>query len=336
MAELKDGEVFEVWGSAKKPYKLKNIGGIYSCDCMSWKNQSTPTNLRSCKHLRARLGDAFEDARLGIISSQSTVEKVLLATKIEKSVPELLLAHSWDGVQDIKGWWYSEKLDGVRAYWNGKDFISRLGNTFFVPDFFKVGLPSTPLDGELWIGRKQFQRTSGLVRRQDMTDAWKEVRYLIFDAPSMKEPFEKRMNYISNIKTDYARGHEHYRCKDIKHLKEELDRIEKLGGEGLMLRQPGSLYEVGRSNTLLKVKSFVDDEAVVIGHEPGKGRHKGRLGSLRCTTTNGTEFSVGTGLSDAERNNPPKIGTKVTYRYQELTDDGVPRFPSFVGVPIDK
>ena len=130
----------------------------------------------------------------------------------------------------------------------------------------------------------------------------------------------------------YALAHEHAVCTDLDHLRRELARVEALGGEGLMLRQPGSKYAVGRSLTLLKIKSFIDSEARVAGHEPGKGRHKGRLGALLAELADGTKFSVGTGFSDAERGSPPAIGSTITFRYQELTDGGVPRFPSYVGV----
>jgi DNA ligase-1 len=118
-------------------------------------------------------------------------------------------------------------------------------------------------------------------------------------------------------------------------LKTELLRVESLGGEGLMLRQPGSHYEAGRSPTLLKVKTFHDAEGRVVEHVPGKGRHKGRLGAVVVAMPDGQTFSVGTGFSDAQRNNPPPIGTVITYRFQELTDRGVPRFPSFVRVRTD-
>ena len=111
--------------------------------------------------------------------------------------------------------------------------------------------------------------------------------------------------------------------------------MEALGGEGLMLRQPGSRYEAGRSTTLYKVKSFRDDEARVVGHLAGAGRHKGRLGALEVELRSGVRFSVGTGLSDAERENPPPLGAIITFRYQELSRDGVPRFPSYVGVRVD-
>ncbi len=87
--------------------------------------------------------------------------------------------------------------------------------------------------------------------------------------------------------------------------------------------------------SLLKVKTFHDADGVVIAHVPGKGRHKGRLGALVVHTADGTEFSVGTGFSDKERENPPAIGSAITYRYQELSTGGVPRFPSFVRLRSD-
>src|SRR5262249_2139633 len=113
-------------------------------------------------------------------------------------------------------------------------------------------------------------------------------------------------------------------------------RVESLGGEGLMMRQPGSLYIAGRSPTLLKVKRFHDAEAKVIGYVPGEGKHAGRVGSLRAELPNGVQFSVGTGLKDADRVTPPAIGTTITFKYQELTKEtGAPRFPVYVGVRKD-
>jgi DNA ligase len=102
-----------------------------------------------------------------------------------------------------------------------------------------------------------------------------------------------------------------------------------------MLRQPGSAYEAGRSSTLLKVKTFRDAEATVIGHQAGAGKHKGRLGALLVRLADGTEFAVGTGFTDKERGAPPPVGSIITFRYQELSNAGVPRFPSYVGVRID-
>jgi DNA ligase-1 len=331
MADLQDGESFEMQGSGSKPYVLKNVGGVYSCTCPAWRNQSLAIEKRTCKHLRKLRGDNAEEERIGgAVPARSGKEKEDVAG------PPLLLAERWDGVSDLAGWWMSEKLDGVRAYWTGKQFLSRLGNTLHAPDWFSAGLPAEPLDGEFWIGRKSFQRTVGIVRRQDKSDLWKEVRFLVFDAPEGGEAFEERLRTIQRIvqknRPPYAVAHEHSVCADLDALRRELARVEGLGGEGLMLRQPGSKYQAGRSATLLKIKSFHDAEARVVGHEAGAGRHKGRLGALLVEMADGTRFAVGTGFSDAERGEPPPVGSTITFRYQELTDAGVPRFPSYVGV----
>jgi DNA ligase-1 len=230
----------------------------------------------------------------------------------------------------------SEKLDGVRAFWDGQQFLSRQGNRFHAPAWFTARLPLEPLDGELWIGRKQFQRTVGIVRRQDEPELWKEVRYVLFDAPADERPFEARLQWLDVIlkvcQPAYAVAHPHIVCSGPDHLQQELARIEALGGEGLMLRQPGSRYVAGRSRTLLKVKTFHDAEARVIGYEPGTGRHRGRLGALLVEMANGTRFCIGSGFTDAQRDTPPLLGSIVQFKYQELTDGGVPRFPSFLGV----
>ena len=136
-------------------------------------------------------------------------------------------------------------------------------------------------------------------------------------------------------KLDFASPHAHELCRSVDHLRSELTRIEALGGEGLMLREPGSSYVAGRSTTLLKVKSFQDAEAKVIGHQAGAGRHKGRLGALLVELPNKTRFSVGTGFSDAHREKPPPVGSTITFRFQELTDGGVPRFPSYIGTRVE-
>jgi DNA ligase 1 len=334
MPDLKDGESVEVQGSASRPYVLKNLGGVYSCSCPAWRNQSLPIERRTCKHLRALRSDAAEEARLGNLALQTSTEA---PTKAE--APTLLLAETWDSDIDPAGWWLSEKLDGVRAIWDGKQFLSRQGNRFHAPSWFTAGLPLEPLDGELWLGRKRFPRTVSIVRRQDQSDLWKELQFVIFDAPAHDGPFEDRLDIVKLIaqmnRPVHAIAHPHICCEGRQHLMQQLDHVEALGGEGLMLRLPGSLYQAGRSPTLLKVKRFKDGEARVIAHQPGAGRHKGRLGALLVELPTGVRFAVGTGFSDAQRATPPPIGALITFRYQELSDGGVPRFPSFAGVRGD-
>jgi DNA ligase-1 len=343
MPDLEDGQQTEMQGSGSQPYILKNTGGVYSCSCPAWRNQSIAIEVRTCKHLRKFRGDAAEEARVGAALPQKPERKNVPAEgatdESEAAAPPLLLAESWDNSTDLTGWWMSEKLDGVRAYWDGRQFISRLGNLYHAPDWFVEGLPQFPLDGELWIDRKKFQRTVSIVRRQDKSDQWKEVKFLIFDAPNAPGVFEERIRFLKSEMADgtakFAMLLAHEKCTGLEALRAELARVEALGGEGLMLRQPGSKYFAGRSSTLLKIKSFLDAEAVVTGYQAGEGRHKGRMGALRVQMANGTSFSIGTGFSDFERENPPPIGSTVTFRYQELSDGGVPRFPSWVGVRTD-
>src|SRR3954452_18767992 len=157
MTDLDDGESTEMQGSGAKPYILKNTGGLYSCSCPAWRNQSVAIERRTCKHLRKLRGDAAEDARVG--SAGSAPPQRAAKTSDDETAdagPPLLLAETWDNAADLSGWWMSEKLDGVRAYWDGKQFLSRLGNRYHAPDWFVDGLPEVPLDGELWIDRKKF------------------------------------------------------------------------------------------------------------------------------------------------------------------------------------
>ncbi|MBX9668906.1 MAG: DNA ligase [Candidatus Obscuribacterales bacterium] len=349
MPDIEDGESVEMKGSAKDPYILKNVGGVYSCTCPAWRTQSLPIERRTCKHLKKYRGEAAESERFGgelpspAASRRKPASKASSATSngsttdadAASDVPGFLLAHSWDNFADLSGWWMSEKLDGVRAYWDGTQFISRQGNVYLAPEWFLEDLPrDVHLDGELWIARKAFNRTVSIVRRQDKSKDWQEVTYVVFDAPKVDDVFEARMAYLKELLDEtqpkYARPHVQERCRDSDHLKEELKRVEATGGEGLMLREPKSNYETGRSSTLLKVKSFHDAEARVLEYLPGTGKHKGRMGALSVELKDGTKFAIGTGFSDKQRENPPAVGSIVTFRYQELTDRGVPRFPSFV------
>jgi len=257
MPDLADGEMFLMQGSGAKPYELKNTGGVYSCTCPAWRNQSLGIEKRTCKHLKKLRGEAAEIERVGSAAAAPRTAKSDKRAAAEAKAAPVLLAETWDGNLDPAGWWMSEKLDGVRAYWDGGKLLSRLGNLLHAPDWFTSGLPAHPLDGELFLARKSFQKTCAIVRRQDKSDHWKQIRFLIFDAPAQGGTFEERIELLAAMPPhDFASAHPHTRCTGVSHLKEELARVESLGAEGLMLRQPKSIYAVGRSATLLKVKSF--------------------------------------------------------------------------------
>src|SRR5262245_46803202 len=178
----------------------------------------------------------------------------------------LLKGHKGEG-ENPAGWWLSEKLEGVRAYWDGKQFLSRNRKLFLAPDWFLAGLPPVPLDGELWIARKKFTLAQGTAMSQTRGEDWRQMRFVIFDVPAHDAEFEARLSFLDDLlaqnRPPFAIKLEQQQCRNVDHLIAELDRVLELGGEGLMLRQPGSKYEIGRSGTLLKVKRFLDAEAVV-------------------------------------------------------------------------
>lgn len=343
-AALEDGDSVEVQGSSST-YTLTRQGKVFMCTCPAWKNQGAPVDSRTCKHLRAHLGESFETSRVGNAAPVRGASKGAptgggsAKATTDGKAPPVLLAHKWETDHDPTGWLMSEKLDGIRAYWDGETFTSRLGNKFYAPAWFTADLPADTLDGELWVGRKMFQKTTSIVRSGAQSDEWNQVTYVVFDAPEAKGGFEARLEHIEKVmncaEAPHARSLEQVVCAGMDHLRSELERVEALGGEGLMLRQPGSKYIPGRSTTLLKVKTFHDAEATVVGHDAGKGKHTGRLGALSCQLPDGVRFNVGTGFSDAEREVPPAIGAVITFRYQELSNDGVPRFPSYVGERVD-
>ncbi|KAG8790304.1 hypothetical protein FRC12_012216 [Ceratobasidium sp. 428] len=364
---LKDGDEQEVKSlTSSSTYKVKRTWDHYYCTCPAWRNQGgSPTNARTCKHLKALLGEEYEAARIkhknphGAAASSSN-DKGTRSSKRQKkdsgdagasgsgsgsagvkAEPKLLLAVKWDIAtgSDPTGWWMSEKLDGVRVYYDGKKMWSRLGNAFTPPQEFLDRLPKDiTLDGELFGGRGKFQDTVSVVKTIN-SPHWQNITFQIFDIPSRgSEPFEERVAYLKKHLSNIPQVNvvEQTMCKSREHLLKTLKEVERDGGEGVMMREPGSEYEGKRSSTLLKVKTFYDGEAEVLGYEPGKGKHKGVTGALKCVMASGKKFSVGSGLTDKQRRAPPKVGSIVTYRFQEITRDGVPRFPTFVGICIDK
>ena len=217
----------------------------------------------------------------------------------------MLLAQKYDPIKtNPTGWYMSEKLDGVRCYWDGTAMYTRTGKPFYPPDFFKDVLPKDVcLDGELWTGRDEFQRVVSIVRRQDKNDDWNQVIYMVFDAPKIHEPFKKRIQMIKEIidkvNSPYVKLVEHSVCESPEHLMKEMDVVTANKGEGLMIRDPESFYEGKRSDTLLKVKKFDDAEAVVIEHKKGTGRCSHMMGAILVREKDGTEFKIGSGFDDA-------------------------------------
>jgi DNA ligase-1 len=226
----------------------------------------------------------------------------------------------------------SEKLDGVRALWDGQTLRFRSGRRISAPGWFLAGLPATPLDGELWLGRGQFQRVASAFRVERSTD-WQHVKYAAFDAPEEPGGFEQRQRALVDVLSGCAGSAfavAQRQCMGRDDLAQVLAGIVRSGGEGVMLREPGSEYERRRSASLLKVKPLHDAEATVIGYRHGTGRNRSTIGAIVARLADGTTFGIAAGLSDSVRANPPAIGTVVTFSHHDYTDAGVPRFPAFM------
>ena len=359
LGPLTDGESKEVQGSGANTYTLKRTGGVYTCTCPAWRNQRGGT-MRTCKHLKGIRGEDSERARLGgddkvfyatgkrvAGGDSSTVPARGGASSANHAIEAgVALAQSWDEKSSHDGWLLSEKLDGQRCIWDGQGGLwTRTGNEIYAPRALLGALPhGTMLDGELWLGRGRFQELMTITRRQDRPASWGAVTFMVFDAPKAAGGIVVRLQAAKDALGAHAaatggpgmvRVLEHVACRGINHIREHLRDVEAAGGEGVMLRHPTAGHRAGRTSDVLKVKSRRDDEALVIGHEDGKGKHAGRLGALLCRLRSGQTFKVGTGFKDEDRENPPKLGSVITFQYAELTNDNRPRFPSFQRVRPD-
>lgn len=277
------------------------------------------------------------------------IKKALLLCLLICSQPlyvhslEIMLPQVYKDNIHVVGWLMSEKLDGIRGYWDGEQLFSKNGHIFHPPPVFTRDLPPFPLEGELWGGRGTFEKTVSIVKKQIPHDGWLDIQFAIFDVPQEPGRFssriEKAISWFSNHPSRFAFVIPQKNITETSQPGDELQRVEKLGGEGLIVRNPEALYTSGRSSTILKVKNFLDMEATVIGHIPGKGRHQGRLGSLLVELskqrTKPIRFKIGSGLSDAERDNPPPIGAIITFKYYGYYESGIPKFPSFIRIRTD-
>jgi len=256
------------------------------------------------------------------------------------TAPPLLLANVLGPKVDVSKYLVSEKYDGVRAVWDGSVLRFRSGNVVNAPKWFLSKLPTTPLDGELWIGRGKFDQLSGVVRKVvPINEDWRQVSYRIFEQPDGAGSFEERVGRIQRIvaSANFAQlqAVEHFRVGNRAALSAKLKDVVDGGGEGLMLHLAEAPFTTGRSDVLLKLKPQADAEAVVLRHIPGEGKFAGMLGALEVKTPEGVVFRLGTGFSDAVRKAPPKLGATVTYRYRDVTKNGVPRFASYLRERVD-
>lgn len=249
------------------------------------------------------------------------------------SVP---LANDFYEGADIEQYWYSEKLDGIRAFWNGEQLFTRTGKPIIAPEWFTQGLPKEKLDGELWAGRGHFSQVQRTVLDQKPDeDDWKNIQYMAFDlveSGTYDRRYQHLQRIVSRSNNQYLALVKQSPIDSTAFLYQNLQSVETKMGEGIMLRKIKSHYQGGRTDDLLKLKSFQDDEATVIGYKPGKGKNLNRTGSLYVEWKDGKRFYIGSGLTNELRNTPPALGEKVTFRFNGYTRSGLPRFARFIHV----
>jgi DNA ligase 1 len=260
--------------------------------------------------------------------------------------PQLMLAKAYRPGITLADYWVSEKYDGIRGYWDGEKLLTRNGERIAAPAWFTAGWPKVPLDGELWAGHGQFARAMSTARQQSPdAAAWRGMRFMVFDLPAQGGRFSERIpalnGVVSRIDQPWVQAVTQSKVASHAALQALLATTVKHGGEGLMLHRGASLYKGQRSDDLLKAKPHEDDEARVVAHVPGKGKYAGMLGALLVEMPGadgkpGRRFKLGTGLSDEQRQNPPPVGSTVTYRFRGLNDSGLPRFASFMRVREDQ
>ena len=245
--------------------------------------------------------------------------------------PKLFLLKTYKN-HNINGWVMSEKLDGIRAYWNGKELLTRGGKKIYAPKWFTKDYPPFEVDGELWSKRGDFENISSIVRDKTPSLEWKSIKHYIFEVPNRKGNLFERLDLVKPYENNHLKILKQVIIKHKKYLDEFHDSILKLGGEGVVVREPNSNYINKRTSTALKVKKFKDTECTIVGYTKGKGKYLGKVGAIKCQMNSGIEFKIGRGLSDDFRSNPPKIGAIVTFKYQNLTKYKKPRFPVFMRV----
>lgn len=231
----------------------------------------------------------------------------------------------------------SEKLDGIRAYWTGTELLTRKGHKIIAPKWFTVDFPNVALDGELWAGRGGFNKVMNTVLDKTPNDEqWRDISFMVFDLPNSPDVFLKRYYEYSILVNQLGLANlnsvEHFSVSGESELFLMLDKITDESGEGVILRRVGASYQAGRSDALIKLKVHQDKEAVVIGYSQGKGKYVGAVGALIVKNEEGVQFKIGSGLTDKLRKNPPALGSIITYRFNDYTNNRVPKFARYIAV----
>lgn len=327
---LNVGESVEIPSSSTdQVYKVIKTEEGYTCTCKGWQFNRSPKRDKTCRHVK--------QVRCGVKTQRKKA-------KIQKNGPEkLILAENYTTDMNVISWYMSEKIDGIRAYWDGQQFWSRTGKEIHTPSFFTEDLPKNiPLDGELFMKQSivdksktnLFSKVCSITRKKiPVNEEWSDICFYVFDTVKHDLPFVDRHTIIKKLIniSPFCVILNQYNIKTIKQLNDFHDNITSRGGEGVMIKNPHSMYVGRRTKDLLKLKTFYDTEVKIIGHKSGEGKYVGMLGAYECVMVNGKNITVGSGMNDANRQSPLPINTFITIKYFELTTKNkVPRFPVFL------
>ena len=264
---------------------------------------------------------------------------LFISSSCYAQVPDLFLLHTYKKSQDVTGWVMSEKLDGVRAYWDGQQLISRGGNVFNAPQSFLQNFPPFALDGELWTKRNDFENIVSIVRQQHPDERWSQIHYHVFEVPDQKGGLYERLSVLQTyleFAADFVSNKlisieivQQFRIKNTAHLNDFLQQVVSQGGEGVVLRNPVEEFQTGRLNSALKLKVHQDEDCKVQVIKLAAG-NTGNGWFIEVSIKSQKVINIGSGLSDQQRKYPPRIGSIITFKYYGLTGKGLPRFPVFL------
>ncbi len=260
---------------------------------------------------------------------------IIFSVTLLAQAPQLFLLKTYKNDMNVTGWVMSEKLDGVRAFWDGKRLISRSGKAFNAPSIFTRGFPTFALDGELWTKRGDFEHIVSIVNTKNSPSRWSELTYNVFDVPNQKGSLLERLALVKPYISFRLKIIEQVKITHNEKIKIYLNGIIKEGGEGVVLRNPSVQYYTGRNNNSLKYKLYNDAECRVASILKGKGKYKNLMGALRCDFR-GKVIKIGSGFSDEDRKNPPDIGTLINFKYYGLTGLGNPKYPVYLRIRLDE
>ena len=270
-------------------------------------------------------------ASIKLVFAYLMLAQVALATK-----PDLFLLKTYDDSKDVVGWVMSEKLDGIRGFWTGKELVSRGGNPIHAPAWFTQNYPPFAIDGELWTQRGDFENISSIVRSKNSNQRWKHITHNIFEVPGQSGGLLKRLNilkeYLRKNPNPYLQIIPQTVINTKGQLADFLKEVTTDKGEGVVVRNPNTLYQTGRLSSALKVKQYFDTECIVLEILPGKGKYQNMMGSVLCQTDTGKKLKIGSGFKDKDRANPPAIGSKITFKYYGFTKKGSFKYPVYLRV----